>query len=1427
MSAAIEAFKRLVITYFRNVKAGGVECRLVIPGLTPSLSINLHELLKSEDLPSVLVVPRSTPPSREHGLIHAEGLTSIRQGDMLIVTCPGELSKLQDGISGAGGAIRNFAVSDEWPWIDDGNEYFRFRTMFLRELFKLWSVGQSDKKWLNSVAKSLVTSSQASLDRAALLLEDVLGSFSPSLYGDLPTVREKFLFHAGLPRPAGDVLTSDADQFIEQLNDLSKLVRRARVEQDFRGDVLSRIDRLESDPAKQELLVSQVNALLDGLAINAERQYSGALVLRGCWTGDVLRWSSLTIDRLISLFSPVAGSSKLQMKVKLTVKSGLLSPDERSAVIFENSDLSFTVSVDGLSEPDLKSAVVRIVQGSRNIIPETPITICRDTIILNVAYRDVFPRDSKKSRTIRVQMSIGGVIQIEVPVKVTACFHDSPLVVVSDPGFKVIAGKSQAQDDESVWESIETTGNVSLTAVTFDSMETVDVSVEQNPVSLEIDGEDARIRRLSRVIDPSVSPSGRYGVVIESDSAICRVEIEASTAERGEFTLERELIVRLAEGNKARLTKLVEVFVGSTSEAYPYLGGLSDATRARSSLIEAFESGSGGGLPVLADLFGGAPAVLPSLTGMVWVWGHVQSGRLGIFNPSSEITEILDLYFQARRKVVFEISQGVPPPEGRWPAYAWYPTFVDKRRNIIESALVGYLEQFIAVNDFLVKKGAELRWEDAFLLANLDRVVHWAGASESGRFSLVGPWHPLMIAKRFMTQETALASVRRFLANATNKSGIATNKLAILLDQIQAFRWIPMLSPDGVEFDHAYVSATSDPGWMAAISAEVLDKASTEIFVTSIRRSLGLSVTLLPVAQERMAAGFFRQFQNAHPTRRSISLSAEPIYSGDRLISSAEDFLYEGEELSASGRLLPGGLHLFLNEADGLRPIHWRDPPICVYKINEASSWQESYRDIHLLAPAKPRLSRSGGNEQPFARASGDKSVFAGAVHKITVGAGGVPRSFAYERDIRGRPERTIGDLFVSALNLQAVMAGPSRTAGWAIDLPENLKFRWNVIPGSQIDPAVLVHYSRTGFDVGESRVLWDYNMSLTGPASSYFVLSKVPESVTVALGGSPVLAGQGDGAKVIRELAEVGLAIGSESLQTGAKALGVIGTVAAIRLLKGWGDICGPITSSQRSRGFILPVDSFREILGAGLDVESVEGLDARRADLIAFRLSLNNDDHLFISFSAIECKYSSYSFSEEGAQSALEQAQRTYDRLLYLAELARSTSGIPERLALLHLISFGLRLNCAADDAGLAIDQLIIQKLIDGDYSIREPLSPAAVFITECLGKAPSWKKTSGLEVRVCPGHWPGVNDTPELVLLRQYLQGLLGRFAERQEPEKKNGVPSGTDVSSVKKSSVGSPPQSDEPVRAIGGDRMALPSFRHRVWQLMHREPMSALL
>jgi hypothetical protein len=1354
MSKVAEALCALVKRYYASVKSDSVECRVVLPGLTSVVAEQVHEALRDASLPSLLVVPGSMPPSQADARLRAEGLTSLRHGDMIIVTWPGELSRIQDSIIGAGGAVRNSCFSDEWPWVDDGNEYFRFGGPFLDALLNLWGASSTDRTWLADVISAIVSATRSSIARGPLLLEEILGTFSSDLYPELTTLREKFLFHAGIPRPGAllNPASWDSKSMIRDLGALGKIVGEARLEVDTRGDVMERVAEVEPNEVARPKLRAAVDGLLDGLASNAEKQHGGILTLRGCWGGSTARWSALGIERLRRLFDPAADAGNVTLTLRVQSSAGFVSPDERQAILFEGGTLSLTATYDGLPEGKFGTARVEICQGARELHRDA-CTKSRDTVDHALRYDEIFGTSTRR-RLVRVQVRIENAIVAEQRLAVFPCGTNSPLYLVLEPSFSIYPAGELADPDSDV-ERVEVSAPVSVVLLVNDPGRDVSLEVDDDPVQLVADEAEPRILRAAAPLDPGGSPAGRIGLASTLETVGIELELEASDYERGDFTLERELILRLAEGSTGRIARLVPVFIGNAREPYGMLGGLNDATRARSRLARAFEAADSNGLPVVADLLGNLPEASLQVQG--WIVGPegAVAGRIRSMQPGIDVKALLAKYQDARTQVLEIISASPTSPDDRWPKYASLPVFVDRRRGTLEPALMAYLEAYSEILVFLSASQEHISWEECFFLSNLDCVVHWGADPLTARVQLIGPWHPLVVAKRFMVQAALLASARRF---QSSKPARQFNRLAILLDQMNSLRWIQMLSRDGKTFDHAYVSATSDPGWLFAIGADCLGSADAEKLVSAIRHNFGLEAGVLPIAREQMASSYLKDFHNAYPTRRSITLATAPVYSGRRIVESAEAVLYDGTDASRVGRMLPGGLHFFLGDAEDIESIPVRSPPICVYSASTGSDWRKNYKDIYLLPPGRPRVARVDGQEQALARGPADLSAFYAPVRRVTIGALGIPNSLAFERDVEPPAGDTVGDAFVRALHAAGSLGGGPLCTGWTIDLPEDLDFLWNVVPGGQIDPAVLVQYVGTGFASGHARVLWDYNMSLTGAANSYFVLSQVPASVSIALNGSPVLAGQSLGLEIVRELSEVGLAIGSESLRSGTKALGVIGVVGAIRLFSGGCAATRPLTNDARSRGFLLPVDSFKEILGDGLDATADE--DSRRADLIAFQLTLPELGGLRIEFSAVECKYTSYKLSDDAIAAAMEQAGRTSDRLLALADSARHPSGIPERLALLALVSFGLRLQARLDDTDLRLEGDILRHLLSGTFEASVARAGNVVVATECKGQSASWVRGKGLVVRLAPGHWPGISESSELTDVRTEISTLFRR-------------------------------------------------------------------
>lgn len=194
------------------VRYGERDCRLIFPGLTESLAVQMHEELQRQlsaaatSIPVYLALdyPESPlDPDESKGWLHYEAVTSVRQGSFVTVCMPKVLAKLHDSIRGTGSPIRGLTFVDEWPWKDVGVETFRFRGPVLEAILDRWLEDAESRRWIKEIVLEGLLPATAPLRdaiRVPLLLEDILGSFEPTLYPELDDVVDKFCFHCGIPR---------------------------------------------------------------------------------------------------------------------------------------------------------------------------------------------------------------------------------------------------------------------------------------------------------------------------------------------------------------------------------------------------------------------------------------------------------------------------------------------------------------------------------------------------------------------------------------------------------------------------------------------------------------------------------------------------------------------------------------------------------------------------------------------------------------------------------------------------------------------------------------------------------------------------------------------------------------------------------------------------------------------------------------------------------------------------------------------------------------------------------------------------------------------------------------------------------------------------------------------------------------------------
>lgn len=1350
----VDSLSCLVNKYYDDLKEGGVECRLVIPAPTNKIATMLQAKLMGISLPSYLVVPHSILPNEELRWIRAEAVTSVRQGDMIIVVWPGEMSRIQDSVIGAGGAIRNFAFGDEWPWIDNGNEYFRFIGPVTQELYRGWKIAPTNTDAFSVILDASMRDCQDSLLRGSVFLDQFIGEFNPALTPLIPNQVESLLFQLGIPAHP-DVVWTDVNSvrryFDEVRRVTASLVDRVRV-LGGKQELLDRVEEICANPDEARVMASALGAMIDRISVGGDTVQVGLLTLYGSWTSEAA-WQSLRLSILRNILNIAPPDESVVLEVALSALSGAVAADNRAVVLLEGGLISVSGKYAGISASASGAELIIRDRASSPYLRQA-CTVSGE-FEFDLAYEELFGVGSARKKIIKVVIARGADELVTVRIPIFRCDASHPFVVFFEPFSKVLAGRDSgaevADSDEAEIIEVKEATNVSivvwdpstLPVVEIDDAEVDVLAVPFNPIMFS----------LRDLIDPGLDGSGRTRLNLRSGIYQLAIDFEAKDIVRGEFTLERELMVRLSEMHESpsrpAIKKLVDIFSGANSTPFLGLGGIDDLSRSRINFAKAFENDDTG-RPLITDIFHhgvvgeshGSPLVQCQLEALP----NAFRGKV----VSSQVSELLNAYAAARMALKSALT-GLHPTHSPWPIYALQPVFVDGRQEQIGALLCTYLKSYQEILTY-AGSATNLTWIERFRLTCSDCVVHWDDKNEGQRLILIGPWHPIVLTKRYMVQSALFKAALRHSSRTDNERN---HVLVRLLDQVNSVRWFALPSADGLTYESFYACASSDPGWLVAFQHAMVGTTTYAEFVRALRQLHGLETNLILAGGDNIARTYLQDFFNAYPTRRAISVLADSSYSTAQLVSSATSLLFEGEMPTNVGRQLSGGIHLGVATNDELSTLEWRKPVICVYHVKKEDQSADDFSDIELVSPGRAETTKDRDHNIPLPRGSGKMAAFMSPLKEVGELSSGELTSRAFERD-RARicGEENMGTLFSNICRQLANLPDEDLAMNWKASIPADLARLWTVVPGNHIDPAVFVSYVSTAAKHGKNAALWDYSMSLTGTLNSYFVLSQIPKSISHELNKSPVLSGKPLAPAVLGELARVGMALGSESLRSGSKALGVIGVVAAVRLFFPDSSPVSPIRNSGQLRGFLLPVDSFRDVLGEVLD--GPESGQRQRADLLAIQLGLIGDGEVAISCSAIECKYTSGVLDHDQILGAMHQAASTLRRIENLITAAQQDDGVPERLALVALVSFGLRLSLeqtigSAEDR-MTVDGQILQRILDGRMSKISSKGAKVVVVTECGARRPGWAQSDGLVIRVCEGSWPGVSESKELAQVRE---------------------------------------------------------------------------
>lgn len=1366
MSATSEVLAQLVRQYITSVSAAAGQYRLVVPGLTPRIGEDLHTQLMVEGVHSFLVISRDRMPDEARRWLLPVSLTTMRIGSFVAIADPGALADIRDSIRGSGGAIRSTAFSEEWPWISDGSEAFHFAGPFLSALLERWTSSREEKKWLRQLLVGvLIDATRRDPNRAVILLEDILGAFRPSNVIPAADVREQFLFHCGIPKPA-DVSQEPARLARDTRSLIKKIMERMRSEPGLRAQVHANVSPQDPD---EVAIHAAVDDFFDGLASTATLT-GDVLSLRTCWGSSANKaqnWQLLTSQKLRQLFE-VQEQRPVELRCVIEPVAGILVGDDgRTAA--GHADSVFTVSAHyDIPPEDFSAGSCRLAIAVRSQLVEEhvltsasgEVQVQVDIHSLGISYRSRIP--------VRAVVSVGADERGVDRLFLHCCGEQRPAFVVVTPHFWVDDADEAVEGDPAPERRHPVDSPVRLH---FFSSDGEQPSVVREDGDQEQLVQNAGVWGTADTIDVFGQPAGQMTCECEFGTRNVTLSFEAEDIERGEFTLEDELRQSMAVGRKEKVREILAIHGGTSRDPYARLGGLTDQTRRRIRLARCFEDRVGW-RPILADLLGGLSEPEVACGDYALLIGETDASAItGVTLPEvarQHLERYADQRDAFRQTILASLHRHGTTLEH--PDYAMCPFYLsapEDRRHSCEEALGNYLRAFANLQTYLRDNLSQLTWPQVFILSHLDCIVQWRDDGSKNAFFLVGPWHPLVAAKRYFVQRALVLRAHR-LIDDDDKS---FHELVGLLSQISGFYWLPSVKADDVATEPAYVTPTSDPGWHFAFKRRSIGGAGTPSgssgmlpqAVMCLKTSLNLDLKIHLPASGAMVGTVLSGYARTFPSKRHLGVYFPSGFAGEEEVRAADIFLHAEEGPTAAGLQLPGGINLSFSDSPLIpEDASWASPPLKVFHYEDRRVCVEEQHPDLQFCQANDRLDFLEVTEAPsLPRGSAYGVVFAQGLSRLTLGQSFVPQSVCEEWDHPRSAAAHVGDLFVGCCGQACTMAGRPHGLVYATSLPQRLDTTWTVVPGVVLDPAVFVEYVRGGRDRQfEERALWDYRVSLCNANSSFFVLSTIPTAFRSAVNG---LFGDGvdRASEFVTELGGVGLAIAGEAMKSGRHALGAVGVVGAVRLFAGGSAGSGPVQWTSGSVGFLLPVDSFREILEGRVPApgEGHQGERHRRADLLAViaRLPVQQTAPLLIQAVAVECKFASGTFPDVQVQPALEQAAATTEQFRRLCNIAATDAGIPERMAFLQLLRFGMRVTGSqAERVGLdqrIAERTVYELVLRGQFEFRSPNARAVLVSTEMglPGPAEVNRRSIGLWLRLNQTSWPGVAETPSIADMR----------------------------------------------------------------------------
>ena len=1090
------------------ILSGERDCRLIFPGLTEPLAVELHEELRRRlsrgvggsmsGIPVYLALdyPGSRfTANKPKGWLNYEALTSVRQGSFVAICMPKVLPKLHDSIRGTGSPIRGLAFADEWPWKDDGMEAFRFSGPVIDAILDTWTADGAARRWIRELVLEGLLPGTAPLrdaTRASLLLGDIL-SFEPALYPELEDVVDRFCFHCGIPRVVSRETVTPAE-YVNAVERTAKAFDEQRTKNpEFRDYFVNEVAAstfAALDSVSLQQLTRSLDLLLDGaLKLGAD---SGLLAYRGglgkgSSSASIEAWSALDVDRLRRLFG-VGEQDVVQCTASLPDNNGVVSNDGKHVAIFERVPLELNIrvkiSADHFVSGDFQ---IRCKRRQRYVYEQR----CDEAQFRSAITIPPNELPSTQNRfSLVVQLVRLQQVVRETRVYVHVCGTERPALGVFEPDFEVVdllPSGPDSTDSESVMLTCREPVRVHV--LDWQATDPCNVTADDEVLSLYVaegpTNEDSGPTRytLCEAIDVERFSGARVNLRIETSQLERDVTLSGEDVEPGEFTLEDELRVATATTSASRLNRVLPFFRGDGDFVLPKLGELDNASRRRVDLGRVFEERDGW-KPVLIDFVEPSDCETHALLSHAYCRTTGKSlPFLGDMTPSEAFDAALARYDECRDAIIQmarSYVQEYTTPSER-PLYIVAPIYVARDDVAIEAALSHYLEAYSAVVNLL--RDGSLSPGAVFTFVHLDSVVLERTRADNLldlRMSLLGPWHPLVVAKRFMVQHWLCAA-----AQSSGRLAKQHRRLASLFERVDGFRIVPGFDSDSLGLDVSFAFPTSDPGWHLAVASgafSALDGStfgSLRGFGEKLRRSQGLRSSLYLAGTDLWSESFVRSFQRSHPSRRQLGIRVSRGLDAKPVVDACARLLVDQPARPGRlGALLPGGIHLFLEERLHERQhLPWQQPAAFVYEaLQDAQCYQNFHPDI-LLLPQREKVRPawlSGRTEDGLAvpRGRDRAAVFFMPLVDLSTDRHGLPvsrilESGVAERDVtEGAREGDlafVGKGFRRALARIDALASNVRPQRPALvrelGLPPSLRCDWTVLPGAHVDAGALATY--------------------------------------------------------------------------------------------------------------------------------------------------------------------------------------------------------------------------------------------------------------------------------------------------------------------------------------------------------------------------------